>query len=166
MKNPVLRIRKGAEVYDDTSRPAQRPEDEEPAPRRRRRGWMGRLVFLPLAVLALAVGAFLALSPSGRTARFPGWDVRLDAVTYGDLLLVAFTFTARGAAAGASPAPHAQLHVVLPDTGAAADLSGDLTPPTTVIRGQLPMTPAVRKVQAEVLIGPDRRTLTYGAGSR
>ncbi len=169
MKNPVLKIRKGVDVYDDTapSRPTAR-FDDAPAPRRRR-GRMGRLLFLPLLVLALAVGAFVTLSHSPRTARFPGWDVRLEAATDGDLLLVAFTFTSRGAPApvggtDASAAPRAKVHVVLPDSGATVDLSGALAAPSTVIRGQLPMTPAVRTVQAEVTIGTDRRMLAFSPG--
>jgi hypothetical protein len=163
MKNPVLKIRKGADFYDDAkpARPVAAEADKD-APPRRRRGRFGRLLFLPLIVVALVVAAFLTLSPSPGTARFPGWDVRLQAATYGDMLLVAFTFSARGTVS--AEAAQAELHVVLPDSGASVELSGALASPSTTIRAQLPMTDAVRKVRAEITIGSDRRVLTLGPG--
>jgi hypothetical protein len=161
MKHPVLRIRKETPFYDDTN-PARTVSAGTDGPPRHR-GRLGRMVFLPLVVLALAVAVVVSLAPTPGTARFPGWDVRLQAVIYGDMLLVAFTFSPRGPVP--SVAPRADLHVVLPDTGSAVDLSGDLRAPSTIIRGQLPMTDAVRKVRAEITIGADHRVLTLGSGS-
>jgi len=160
MKHPVLRVRKDAPQYDDarqdelTAKSAR--EDEVEPPRRRRP--RARMIFLPLLVVFLGLALVLQLIPAHDTARFAAWDVRLRAEPYGDELLLSILFAAHaGARDGA--APTATVHVLLPDTGSSVDLSGTLTSSPTTLRGQLPYTTDVRRVQATITIDGEQRSL-------
>jgi len=74
MKNPVLRIRKGSRVYDDSQEaPELPPRAPQPAPRR------GRLSLLPLVVLVLAVVVVFFVLPRSQPNRavIGGWNTTL-----------------------------------------------------------------------------------------
>jgi len=167
MKNPVLRVRKGAEHYDDSrgdglfARSSSVFKAEEPPRRRRRRGGM---TFLPLLVLAIAAIFQFALPRD--TAVFRGWAVRLRAEPHGDVLLLAVDFASRGTSPAAGAAPGVNVHLVLAETGASVDLAGVLSAPATTLRGQVPLADAARTVKAEIAIGTERHSLSLGIAAR
>ena len=161
---PVLRIRKGVEVYDDT-----RSESELPAGRARlptrpsrppsRRLRLGIFSLLILAVALLAIVRLMPRAPTDR-ARILGWDVVLRATAYSDALLVSATFVQ---AAEGRIGAEASVRVLLPDTGDRLSLSGALARSPITLRGQLPYTTRVRRVEAEVTVGTETKTLLLTA---
>ncbi len=165
MKQPVLHVKKGAVVYDDTRGSmharAESTGERTPPPRRRRRSVRRGMTFLPLAVVALALAAALQLASPRDTARFTGWDARLRVVPYEGTLLYSLTFTPRpepGQESGGTAAADAT--IVLPDTGASVDLSGSVGPEETTLRGQMLLPAKARRVRADVTIGGERRSLS------
>ena len=170
MKPPVLHVKKGSALYDDSRgeelTAASAVRDAAPAPRRR--GRRRALTFLPLLVVVIAIAVAFQVVSRHTTASFPGWTAQLAVSPSGGVLDVAVIFTERpGTPARAAPAePSAAVHILLPDTGASIDLASVLVQPSTTLRGQLPLLPAVRSVTADVFVGTDRRSLTAGVGSR
>lgn len=175
MKGPVLRIRKGVRVYDDREQ-EQAPPPREPAPqpgrRARQGGRRGRLTFLPLLVLVLAVVVVLRVVPKTQTNRavIGGWSTTLRATLFqDDTLLVGVTFVKEGPGAAAAPVengPRAEAKVVLPDTGQEILLSGILEKSPITLQGQMEYSSKVKKVQAVVSVGAERKTLTLTARAR
>jgi hypothetical protein len=169
MKNPVLRIRKGVKVYDDNQ--------EEPAPllrvpdpplrrRARRAPRKGRLNLLPFVALALALVVVFRVVPRAQANRafIGGWNPTLRASADQDALQVSVTFV-KEAPAGAPivDGPQATVRIVLPDTGQEISLSGILSKSPITLRGQIDYSPRVKRVQAEVSVGADRKTLRLTA---
>jgi len=172
MKNPVLRIRKGTPVYDDSAEQEAPPARATAVPGRSRgrpAPRAGRLVLLPLFALALAlIVLFRVLPGQGNRAVIGGWNTTLRATAYQDSLLVALTFVKedRGGAATAGEKPLVEARIVLPDTGQEISLSGVLSKSPTTLRGQMDYSARVRQVRAEVTVGKDRRTLRLSARAK
>ncbi len=171
MKNPVLRVRKGVPVYDDSTEepPPSRPRAPEP-PRRRARAAprRGRLPLLPLVALVLALVIVLRVLPRGSTnhAVIGGWNTTLHAAAYQDAILVSVTFVKEGSGAAAGEVangPAASVRIVLPDTGQELSLTGVLSRSPITLRGQMDYSAPVRRVQAEVSVDGDRKTLSLTA---
>jgi hypothetical protein len=173
MKNPVLSIKKGAQTYDDneadhlTRPPAPRPSGGRGRPS----GRLGRMTFLPLLVLALALVVVARVLPRAPTNRavIAGWDATLRAVPYHDTLLVSVTFVQESSATATAPsedAPLAAVRIVLPDTGQEISLSGILGKSPITLRGQMEYSERVKKVQAEVRIGEEQKTLRLSSRTR
>ncbi len=167
MKHPVLRVRKGAELYDDS-----RSEElsslsavDEREPPRRERGHRRGPIFLPLLIVVIALAVVIQLAPARDTVRFPGWVVRLRAAPADNALLITVTFTSRPGTAP-SDRPSVNVVVLLPDTGATSEISGTLEPPATSLYGQLPLVGTVGKVEADIAIGEEHRTLSVGVSAQ
>ncbi len=171
MKTPVLHVKKGATVYDDAlqEETPELPSETGGSRPGRRRG----LLFLPLLVVVMAAAAVLQLSAPRNSAQFRGWTASLRAVPYGDMLLLSVTFTSRQGSAGGTDStspdgaqPAAAVSVMLPDTGQTIELSGEIAPPATTLRAQLPLDSAVRTVRAEIEIGGEKHSVTAGVPAR
>ena len=171
MKNPVLHVKKGAELYVD--RPAgsdlQPPRQWAQAGRTMRRRpsrsalRRGRLTFVPLVILAIALVVVFRVLPRAPTNRatMMGWETVLRAMPYEDMLLVSITFIqAAPPGPNGPPVPKAVVRVLLPETGEQLSLSEDLIRSPMTLRGQMRGTRAVKKVLATVSIGKETRTLT------
>jgi hypothetical protein len=172
MKQPVLRVKKGAVVYDDT---AAREASELPRPAlpgsgplgsRRRKRRVGRFTYLPLLIIALGLFILFRIIPNTPVGRatVSGWQVTLHVTPYKDTLIVGVTFLAPRK--GPSPElpvrtepPEARVRLSLPGTGEQAFLAGDLVRSPMTLRGELPWLPNAKKVQAEISIGTARVTL-------
>ncbi len=176
MKNPILHIKKGVGQYVDPpagseprpsgyGRLGDRPmQGKARRPPRRR----GRLTFLPLLILAIALVLVFRIMPRAplNRATLMGWDVVLRAMPYGEALLVSVTFIEKArpdADLSGRPVPRATVSFLLPDTGEQLALSDDLVKSPTTLRGQMPYTERVRKVAATVSIGTETRTLSLTA---
>jgi hypothetical protein len=166
MKHPVLKIKKGAEFYDDArpeaNRPVQHPPAAPPAPLKRR----NRIVLFPLVFLALVVLLVLRFMPHGPTDRatIAGWEVVLRATPHDQTLIIGVTFieAGKGTEHGATPAD-ALIHVVAPDTGAELSLSGALWKSPMTIRGEMPYTTKLKRLHADVTIGGSHVRLTLNS---
>lgn len=168
MKHPVLTIKKGAVVYDDTEarRASELPRPALPGTgpfvsrRSRKRGIP--LTFLPL--LAIAMGLFILFrivpnTPVNR-AIVAGWQVTLRATPYQDRLIIGVTFLSTvPVAANSSDVPEATARFSLPGTGERAFVAGALEKSPMTLRADLPHLAGSKKVQAEVSIGSARATL-------
>lgn len=166
MKQPILRIRKGAQIYDDGEPERVLPAASDPRPQEesaRRRGPRprGRLL-LPVVVLAIALIAVLRFAPRQPQDRalIAGTEVVLRATVYGDLVLVSLTFARdpKSPPPGRAAAVHALLEI--PETGASQELDGSLARLPEILRGQLAYADAARQVTAEVDAGGRRVTLS------
>jgi hypothetical protein len=164
VKPPVLRVKRGADFYDDSRgeelTAASAVQDAIPAPRRRgrRRG----ITFLPLLVVVIGMAVAFQLAARRDTTSFAGWLARLAASPSGDALDVSVMFTRRAGVPASTARGEASVHILLPDSGATLDLVGALGAPTITLRGRLPLVPAVRVVKADVTIGTERRSLAAG----
>ena len=177
MKNPVLHIKKGVEVYED---PHAGSEPQPPRPRAptvrtfprkpsRSPGRRGRLAFVPLVVVAIVLVVVFRIVPRAPTNRatMMGWNTVLRAMPYGDMLLVSVTFIqAASPGPNGPPAQKVVVHVLLPETGEQLMLSEDLMRSPTTLRGQMRPTQAVERFLATVSIGNQTRTLTLAARTR
>ena len=197
MKNPVLRVRKGAEVYDDSlaeserrlhaaeaaaqrhppaSNAARSGRNAATAPaargsgRKRRRPHARRagMTFLPLVVLAIGLVVVFRIIPRPPTNRasLAGWQAVLHATPYGNTLLLSVTFThgtPSSPLAPETPPALASVQFFLQDTGERLTLAEALVKSPMTIRGQLPYRANVKKVQAEVSVGAEKKTLTLAA---
>ena len=160
MKNPVLKIRKDAYVYDDKAQrqsPQAYPASARiplHAPRSTRsRGRRSSLTFLPLLVVAL--GVFVVMQAIPRTpmdrTTLAGWQIVLRATVAGDNLIVGVTFIAEQKTLVPSAAPpEATVQVLFPETGERMTLRGLLQRSPITLRDQILRTPRMKKVQAEV----------------
>lgn len=174
MKQPVVRIKKGAIIYDDT---AAREASELPRPalpgsrplassRRKRRGV--RLTFFPLVVIALGLFMLFRIVPNTPVTRatLSGWQVTLHVTPYRDTLIVGVTFLSstpvqvpgEGSPAG-SGLPGAAVRLSLPGTGRQAFVAGDLVKSPMTLHGELPWLKSAKKVQAEISVGNTHVTL-------
>jgi hypothetical protein len=176
MKNPVLSVRKGAEVYDDSpaesERRAQAAEAaaqlNPPPGRRRPHARRIRMTYLPLVFVAIGLVVVFQGIPRLPTHRasLAGWQAVLRATPYGNVLLLSVTFihdTASAPRVPDSPPEIAVVRFVLQETGERLSLEEALVKSPMTIRGQLPYSAVVKKVQAEVSIGADKKTLTLTA---
>jgi hypothetical protein len=174
MKQPVLRVKKGATIYDDTAameasglpRPALPGSGPLKSRRRKRRG--GRLTYFPLLIIAVGLFILFRIVPSTPVSRatLSGWQVTLHVTPYNDTLIVGVTFVSRAPLKGpikGSPegteVPEATVHVSLPGTGQQAFLTGNLGKSPMTLRGELPWLQKAKKVQAEIRVGNARVTL-------
>jgi hypothetical protein len=182
MKHPVLHVKKGAPVYDDSREEREAPRRAaEPVSRfrfragkRRRRGG---LTFLPLLVLALAlvfVFRFIPGKPLNH-AVLAGWQAVLRAAPRDGVLLVGVTFirtrppAAPGSAAANTapePAPIARVSFYCPATGEKQAATEPLVRSPFTIHARMVNGAAVRSVQAEVIIGDQKRFLSVVPGAR
>jgi hypothetical protein len=171
MKQPILRIKKGALIYDDA---AAREVSELPRPAlpgkkaavsRRRKKRSAGLTYFPLVIIA--VGLFILFrivpnTPVGR-ATVSGWQVTLHVTPYGDTLIVGVTFLSRSplkrSQDSAAPALEAAVRLSFPGTGEQQFVAGDLVKSPMTLRGELPWIPGIKRVQAEVSVGGSRVTL-------
>jgi hypothetical protein len=174
MKQPVLKVKKGAVIYDDTAaqeaselpRPALPGSGPLRSRRARRRG--GRLTFFPLLVIALGLFILFQIVPNTpvNRATVSGWRVTLHVAPNTDTLLVGVTFVSRaplkepaqGAPAGAD-LPEATVRFSLPGTGEQAFVAGNLVKSPMTLRGELPWLPGAKKVQAVISVGTAHVTL-------
>jgi hypothetical protein len=166
MKHPVLTIKKGAEYYDDVhperNRPVRRRLKPLPAPIKKR----SRLAFFPLLFLALVVLAVLRFMPHGPTDRAAvgGWDVVLRATPHEGTLIIGVTFVASTQVQGSiQNAPDALIHIVAPDTGGELTLSGVLSKSPMTLRGELPYSVKLKRLQADVTVGSARARLSLSS---
>lgn len=168
MKHPVLNIKKGAVIYDDTEarRASELPRPALPGSRplvsRRRRRRGGRLTFFPLLVIALGLFILFRVVPSMPVNRavLAGWQVTLRISPYQDRLIVGVTFILSAPTGeSASPVPEATARISLPGTGEQVFVAGMLEKSPMTLRGDLPRIGGAKKVRAEVSIGTARSTL-------
>jgi hypothetical protein len=172
MKHPVLRIKKGAVVYDDT---AAREASELPRPalpgtgpffarRRRRRGIP--VTFFPLLVVAIGLFILFQVVPNATVRRsvLNGWQATLRATPFQDRLIIGVTFISGSPVAGnPADAPEATARLSLPGTGEQTFVAGRLDKSPLTLRGDLPRIPGAKKVQAEIKVGNAHVTLRIPA---
>ena len=176
MKQPVLRVRKGAEIYDDSLAESERraqakeiaAQRHPPTGRRRLKKRRVRMTFLPLVVLAIGLVLVFRIIPRTPTNRasLAGWDAILRATPYGNTLLLSVTFihgTASPPLAPEIPPTIASVRFFLQGTEERLSLEEALVKSPMTVRGQLPWSARVKKVQAEVSIGTENKTLTLAA---
>jgi hypothetical protein len=170
VKNPVLRIKKGARVYDDSQeQTAAPPRESEPAPRGRARRAPRRgrpSLLLPLVALVLALVVVVRVLPRGPANRavIGGWNTTLRAAASQGTLEVSVTFVKEGPAVESTgDGPSATVKIVLPDTGQQISLSGALSKSPITLRGRMDYSARVKRVLAEVSVGGSRRTLRLSA---
>jgi hypothetical protein len=168
MTHPVLRIKKGAAIYDDTE---ARHAAEVPRPalpgsgplRSRRRGKRGiPLTFFPLLVVALGLFILFRVVPNTPIQRsvVSGWQVTLRVTPYQDSLIVGVTFIASvPEAVDPANAPKATVRLSLPGTGEQVFIVGGLDKSPMTLRSELPWPPNAKRVSAEVRIGSARAAL-------
>jgi hypothetical protein len=174
MKHPVLKIKKGAVVYDDTEarRASELPRPALPGTgpffsrrgRRRRRGIP--ITFFPLLVVAIGLFILFQVVPNAAVRRsvLNGWQATLRATPYQDRLIVGVTFIAGSPVAGnAADAPEATARLSLPGTGEQTFVVGLLDKSPLTLRGELRRIPGAKKVQAEVRVGNAHVTLRIPA---
>ena len=176
MKHPILSIRKGAEVYDDSLAESERrlqaaeaaAQKHPPAKRRRPHTRRARMTFLPLVVLAIGLVVVFRIIPRPPTNRasLAGWDAVLRATHYGNTFLLSVTFihgTASPPLAPEIPPAIALVRFFLQGTGERLTLEEALVKSPMTVRGHLPWSAIVKKVQAEVSVGAEKKTLTLAA---
>ncbi len=158
MKPPVLRIKKGSIVYDDTGaqqqgepwRPSFKPRPSRRAARGRRAG--PRYSMVPLLVIALGLFVLFRVALprlQANRAVLAGWQVTLRLTPWEDSLVVGLTFASRSARPAAAPAL-ARVHFA--GSADAVLIAGDLERSPITLTGRLPRAPAGTVVQAEVEI--------------
>ena len=126
------------------------------------------MTFLPLVVLAIGLVIVFRVIPRPQTNRasLAGWQAVLHATPYGNTLLLSVTFThgtASSPLAPKSPPAIVSVRFLLQDTGDRLALEEALVKSPMTVRGQLPWSASVKKVQAEVSVGAETKTLTLAA---
>ena len=168
MKHPVLNVKKGAVVYDDTEarhaselpRPAL--PGRGPSVSRRRGGRRGPFTYIPLLVGALGLFILFRIVPNTpvNRAALAGWQLTLRATPYQDRLIVGVTFMSSApGAVKPSLVPEATVRFSLPGTAVQVIVAGGLERSPITLRGDLPHVGNAKKVQAEVSIGDAHVTL-------
>ena len=169
MKPPILRVKKGAVVYDDTAAQEAaglpRPAIPGSGPLRRgsrlRRRRGGRFTYFPLIIVAIGLFIFFQVAPRTpvTSASLSGWQVTLHVTPYNDTLIVGVTFIDRRPFEGGGSIPRAAVLVSLPGTPEQTSVSGDLERSPITLRGQVLWLRAASRVQARVSIGSAHVTL-------
>jgi hypothetical protein len=173
MDHPVLRVRKGAQVYDDRAASGFDAEARKAmleakralaSGRGRRKKRRGRLAFLPLLILALGLVAVIRLAPRGPQSRatISGWQATLRASRAGDELVVGVTFELRPSSAPAAAAD-ASVRVDFGGTADSAVISAPLERSPMTLYARAPAPPAGTRVSAEVRVAADRHILAVSA---
>jgi len=166
MKPPILRIKKGSVIYDDTAAQREttpyRPDlTVTPSRRRIRRRSVGpRASMFPLLIIAAAIFLFFWLVPRAQSPRaaLAGWQVTLRATPYEGALIVGVTFVARSASLPV-PAPETSAIVRLSGSPQPLILSGILERSPMTLTGRFPAYGSAARVQAQVTIQGSRVTL-------
>ena len=167
VKPPILKVKKGARVYDDTAAQEEseypRPPlpGSGPLPRGRRRRRAGRYTYFPLVIVAIGLFIFFQVAPNTPVSRgsLPGWQVTLHVTPYNDTLIVGVTFVSQAPVEPGGGAAHASMIISLPGTDEQVFVSGDLDRSPMTLRGTVPWLRAAAKVQALVGIGSAHVTL-------
>jgi hypothetical protein len=167
VKPPVLKVKKGAQVYDDTA--AQEASElprpllpgSGPLPRGRRRRRAGRYTYFPLVIVAIGLFIFFRVAPNTPVSRgsLSGWQVTLHVTPYNDTLIVGVTFVSKAPVEGSGSAERALVRVSLPGTAEEVFVAGNLERSPMTLRGTVPWLRAAAKVEARVSIGGARVTL-------
>jgi hypothetical protein len=164
MKHPVLHVKKGVPVYDDSleereaPRRAAEPVSRFRAGKGRRRG---RLAFLPLLILALAlvfVFRFIPRKPPN-VAVLAGWEAVLRAAPHEGAVLAGVTFKRAAGDPVPETPPIALVRFFCPQTGERQAVFEALARSPYTIHVSMKDSPAVRIVQAEVVIGDQKKFL-------
>ena len=167
MKPPVLRVKKGSVIYDDSGARREtapyRPDLKvTPSRRRIRRRAVGpRASMFPLLIIAAAILLFFWLVPRAQSPRavVAGWQVTLRATPYEGVLIVGVTFVSRSARLSV-PAPETSALVTLTGNPRPIVLSGSLERSPMTLTGRFPAYGAGARLQAQVTIQGSRVTLT------
>ena len=167
MKPPVLKVKKGAQVYDDAAAQEEslypRPAlpGSGPLPRGRRRRRAGRYTYFPLVIVAIGLFIFFQVAPNTPVSRgsLSGWQVTLHVTPYNDTLIVGVTFVSRAPVEAGASTAQASVLVSLPGTDEQVFVSGDLERSPMTLRGTVLWLRAAAKVQAKVSIGSAHLTL-------
>jgi hypothetical protein len=174
MKHPVLKIRKGAIIYDDTAAreasefPHPALPGKGPARSRRRKKRSAGFTYFPLVIIAVGLFVLFRIVPNtpvGRVA-VSGWQATLHVTPHGGRLIVGVTFLSKSPLklrspefpGGAEPV-EAIVRFSLAGTGEQQFVAGDLVKSPMTLRGELPWVAGAKKVQAEVSVGTSRATL-------
>jgi len=166
VKNPILHIRKGVEVYDDKEAGRKQTSGQVPAPEKpplrpgRFRGVFrkGRGPLLPVLILVIAALLILRLMPrSVERANVGGWHAYLQARVMGSDLLVGVAFS-RLPGSPETPA-EASVTFFLPATGERVIVPGELAGQRAVLRGRMAYSSSARVLEAEVRVGSEVRRL-------
>lgn len=174
MDHPVLHVKKGSVVYDDTNpeeslarmdagKARRRSEPPPPRPRARRgRGLSGRGVLIAVLVLVVAAIVILRILPgSGPRANIDGWHAFLQARPSGSGLFVGVAFSRLPHVFGGTDSGQVEASITffLPATGERLVVSGLLSGSRAVLRGTMPYTSAARVLEADVRIGEKSKRL-------
>jgi hypothetical protein len=175
MNHPVLRVKKGVPLYDDSQEEREPPRREPtPAARRRMRPGSrrrrGGLTFLPLLVLALALVFVFRVMPRKppNTATLAGWDLVLRAAPHEGALLVGVTFTRSVVRrvfirSEATPVPEPPQAAVVtfssPQTAEKRVVTDSLVRSPFTVHARMLDEPPVNMMQAEVDVGGQKRLL-------
>jgi hypothetical protein len=117
---------------------------------------------LILALGIFVVARYVPRSPTDR-ATLAGWQIILRATPYGDALIVGVTFIALSPTGLAGSPPAASVDFLLLGTGERLSLLGNLEKSPMTLRGRLPYSKKIQRVQAEVSIAGQSRTLQLAA---
>jgi hypothetical protein len=165
MKQPVIRVKKGAVIYDDRQAAADaqpwRPR-LTPAGRSRRRPPRRGSVFFPLLVLAAALALVFWILPARRStnsAVLDGWKAELRAEVFEGALLAGVTFIRAGDAPVPNPPPIAIVRFLVSGTGERIAVTEALERSPYTVRARLSDQPRARSISAEVLIGDKKKIL-------
>jgi len=175
MKQPVLRVKKGKESYDD--RPPRGPvppgrggqegnDAERSRDRPRRRGMLFRMrrgSLMPLLILVVLAAVLLRVIPrSASRANLEGWHAALQARVLMDTLEVGVAFTRLGGVReNANDAPAtASVLFVLPDTGEQTEAFGELSGSRVALRTRMRYIASEKVLRAVVNINGELRTLS------
>jgi hypothetical protein len=161
MKHPVLKIKKGAVIYDDSDaqRSAELPHAALPGSgpfvSRRRRRRSGSFTFIPLLVVALGLFMLFRVIPHTpiRQTVLSGWQIILRVTPYQGILIVGVTFISHAHPTQRAPqAPYATVHITIPGTGQQELVAGVLEKSPMTLRVELVRAKEPRTVEAEVSI--------------
>jgi hypothetical protein len=168
MKQPILRIKKDAIVYDDRAPSRSHPEiraawrarlaaEEEHV---NRKGPGGRRALFSLLIMAAGLFLVWSLLPrqSSDRATIAGWQVILRAAHSGDALIVGVTFVV-ASAGPTGTAPTAAIDFTVAGTEIRRPASGVLEKSPMTIRQDIPYASGMKRVGAVVRIGGESATL-------